>query len=150
MTIKFYHEYDDYGCFSNFSAHHVELDGKYWKTSEHFYQAQKVIGTPYEDQVREAPTPDKAAELGRSDDAPLRDDWVEAKDDVMRRVVLEKFQTHVDIRETLLNTGDELLVEDSPVDYYWGCGADGTGKNMLGIVLMEVRDQLRNNKSESS
>jgi len=143
MTIKFYHEYDAYGCFSNFSAHSVELDGKFWKTSEHYYQAQKVVGTPYEDQIREAPTPDKAAELGRSDDAPLREDWADAKDDVMRRVVLKKFQTHTEIRDILLETGDEQLVEDSPVDYYWGCGADGTGKNMLGIVLMEVRDQLR-------
>lgn len=143
MTIKFYHEYDPYGCFSNFSAHGIELDGKYWKTSEHYYQAQKVVGTPYEDRIREAPTPDRAAELGRSDDAPLRDDWIEAKDDVMRRVVLKKFQTHADIRDTLLQTRDEQLVEDSPVDYYWGCGKDGTGKNMLGIVLMEVRDQLR-------
>lgn len=144
MTIKFYHEYDPYGCFSNFSAHAIELDGKYWKTSEHYYQAQKVVGTPYEDKVREAPSPDKAAEYGRSDDAPLRQDWDDAKDDAMRRAVLKKFQTHADIREILLNTGDEHLVEDSPVDYYWGCGEDGSGKNMLGIVLMEIREQLRN------
>lgn len=142
MAIKFYHEYDPYGCFSNFSAHGIELDGKYWKTSEHFYQAQKVVGTEWEDKIREAPTPDKAAAYGRSDDAPLRADWNEAKDDVMRRAVLKKFQTHADIRDILLNTADEHLIEDSPVDYYWGCGADGSGKNMLGIVLMEVREQL--------
>jgi hypothetical protein len=28
-------------------------------------------------------------------------------------------------------------------DMYWGCGADGTGQNMLGKVLMEVREELK-------
>ena len=42
-----------------------------------------------------------------------------------------------------LATGDEELVEDSPNDYYWGRGRSGTGKNMLGRILMEVRDELR-------
>jgi hypothetical protein len=43
----------------------------------------------------------------------------------------------------LLGTGDEELVENAPGDYYWGCGADGSGRNMLGRILMEVRSGLR-------
>jgi len=43
----------------------------------------------------------------------------------------------------LLSTGDEQIIENSPIDYYWGCGADGSGKNMLGQVLMEIREILR-------
>jgi len=43
----------------------------------------------------------------------------------------------------LLSTGDAEIVENSPIDYYWGCGANGSGKNRLGIILMEVRDILR-------
>ena len=70
---------------------------------------------------------------------PLRKDWELAKDDVMRRAVLKKFETHADIREVLLGTGDEALVENAPGDFYWGCGADGSGKNMLGRILVEVR-----------
>ncbi|HEY9873856.1 MAG TPA: NADAR family protein, partial [Candidatus Obscuribacterales bacterium] len=73
---------------------------------------------------------------------PLRRDWEEVKDDVMRRGVLCKFETHADIREVLLSTGDKLIVENSPIDYYWGCGADGSGKNKLGQILMEVREIL--------
>lgn len=61
----------------------------------------------------------------------------------MRRAVLKKFQAHADLRATLLDTGDEELVENAPGDYYWGCGADGSGKNMLGRILMEVRAALR-------
>jgi N-glycosidase YbiA len=65
------------------------------------------------------------------------------KDNIMRKAVLCKFETHGDIREILLSTGDEEIVENSPIDYYWACGKDGSGKNMLGIILMEVRDKLR-------
>jgi len=143
MTIYFYTIHDNYGCFSNFSRHGFELDGVYWKTSEHYFQAQKFVDTKYLDKVREARSPKDAATLGRRRDFPLRDDWEAVKDDVMRQAVLKKFQTHDDIRKILLDTGDEDLVENAPGDYYWGCGKDGTGKNMLGIILMEVREQLR-------
>lgn len=46
--------------------------------------------------------------------------------------VLCKFKTHTDIRNILLSTGNAEIVENSPIDFYWGCGADGSGKNMLG------------------
>lgn len=61
----------------------------------------------------------------------------------MLRGLLRKFSTHSDIREMLLSTGDEELVEKAPTDYYWGCGKSGTGRNRLGVLLMEVRKQLR-------
>lgn len=143
MTIYFYSALEvDYGCFSNFSRHGFGIDGIYWKTSEHYFQAQKFVGTEFEDKVREARSPKDAAGLGRRRDFPLRKDWEGVKDDVMRHAVLKKFQTHAEIREILLNTGDKNIVENAPGDYYWGCGKDGTGKNMLGIILMEVREQL--------
>ena len=52
-------------------------------------------------------------------------------------------EAHADIRTLLLDTGDEVIVENAPRDYYWGCGADGSGKNRLGEILMEVRAILR-------
>ncbi len=61
----------------------------------------------------------------------------------MRKAVLRKFETHKDIRDILLSTDNEEIVENSPIDFYWGCGSDGSGKNMLGIILMEVREILR-------
>ncbi|MEO1287129.1 MAG: NADAR family protein [Chloroflexota bacterium] len=142
MPIYFYTTGEAYGEFSNFSRHGFELDGHYWKTSEHYFQAMKFEGTPYYDKVREARTPKEAAKLGRRRDFPLRKDWEDVKDDVMRRAVLKKFQTHQSLKELLLSTGDEEIVENAPSDYYWGCGYDGSGKNMLGVILMEVRQQL--------
>ncbi|MBZ0290819.1 MAG: NADAR family protein [Anaerolineae bacterium] len=145
-TIYFYSTQDEYGCFSNFSQHGFELDGQYWKTSEHYFQAQKFVGTKYEEQVRLAKTAKQAAELGRRRDFPLRRDWERVKDQVMRRAVLRKFETHADIRDILLNTGDSQIVENAPGDYYWGVGKDGSGQNRLGQILMEVRAILREKK----
>jgi N-glycosidase YbiA len=96
------------------------------------------------EKVRQTKTPKDAANMGRDRSLPLRSDWGQVKDDVMRKAVLQKFRTHADIREILLATGDEVLVENSPIDYYWGCGKDGSGKNKLGQILMEVREVLHN------
>ncbi len=151
MTVYFYGTRDKYGGFSNFSPHGFVseaapqelLDGVYWPTSEHYFQAQKFAGTPHADEIRQAKTPKDAAKMGRDRKRPLRPDWEQVKDDIMRRGVLRKFETHADIREVLLSTGSEEIVENSPIDYYWGCGADGSGKNRLGQILMEVREILR-------
>ena len=143
MAIYFYKINDEYGCFSNFSKHGFELNGKYWMTSEHYFQAQKFAGTEFEEQVRLSATPMEAANKGRDRSKPLRKDWEEVKDDVMRRAVLEKFESNTDARNMLLSTGNEDLIEKTTKDYYWGCGEDGTGKNMLGKILMETREILR-------
>ncbi len=142
MTIYFYSTREQYGCFSNFSLHGFQLDSVWWTTSEHYFQAQKFVGTPYLEEIRVLKTPKEAATRGRSHTLPLRLDWEQVKDDIMRQAVLQKFKTHTDICEILLSTGDELIVENAPRDYYWGCGADGSGKNKLGLILMEVREIL--------
>lgn len=144
MTIYFYSTREvPYGCFSNFSAHGFELDGRFWKTSEHYFQAQKFVGTEHVEVVRRASTPKEAARLGRDRARPLRGDWEQVKDDVMRRALRAKFAAHPELRERLLGTAEEALVEKTSGDYYWGCGSDGSGKNMLGQLLMELRAELR-------
>lgn len=61
----------------------------------------------------------------------------------MLECVLAKFLQNPNLAAELLSSGDEELVEDSPVDAWWGCGKDGTGLNMLGKVLGEVRPILK-------
>jgi hypothetical protein len=61
----------------------------------------------------------------------------------MREAVLTKFLTHLEIQSILLSTGDRPIVEDSPTDYYWGCGVEKTGQNHLGKILMSVRQEIR-------
>ena len=142
VMIKFYKLKDPYGCFSNFSRNGFDLDGKYWKTSEHYYQAQKFSGTKHEEEVRVCESPREAANMGRRRDLPLRPDWEEIKDSIMYKCLKAKFSQNSDILSILISTGKEEIVEDSKVDYYWGCGEDNSGKNMLGKLLVKVRDEL--------
>lgn len=114
--------------------------------SEHYFQAKKFIGTEYEDQVRMVSTPMEAANMGRHRSKPLRKDWEEVKDDIMRKAVFEKFKANNDAKKILLSTGDEEIIEKTTKDYYWGCGEDGTGKNMLGKILMKTGNILLNCK----
>jgi ribA/ribD-fused uncharacterized protein len=143
MTIYFYTPRDEYGCFSNFSPHGIELDGRYWPTVEHYFQAQKFTDPGHRERIATALTPKDAKTLGWDRKLGIRPDWDEIKDDVMLRAVRKKFATHERIRTILLATGDESLVENAPSDSYWGCGADGSGKNRLGEILMQVRAELR-------
>lgn len=142
--IFFYHQRREYGCFSNFSTHVVEIDGKGWRTSEHYYQAMKFPHDPDRQQrILEARTPMAAKRVAWERDARLRGDWDSFRVEVMRQVLNAKFRQHDDIRQVLLSTADRALVEHTKNDRFWADGGDGTGSNMLGRLLMELRDELR-------
>lgn len=144
MAVYFYSKAaSPYGCLSNFSPHGVELGGAWWPTVEHYFQAQKFPDPACRERIRRAATPKQAKTLGRSREHPIRVDWEQVKEEVMRRAVLRKFETHAEPRAVLLGTGDQELIENAPSDYYWGCGKTGTGRNRLGQILMEVRAALR-------
>lgn len=88
----------------------------WWPTSEHYFQAQKVSGTPLYQKILETKSPMRAAELGRDRKYPIRADWDEVKDEVMKRAVKAKFEAHQEIRAILLGTGSELIVEKTTQD----------------------------------
>jgi ribA/ribD-fused uncharacterized protein len=143
-TIYFYSKTTAYYELSNFSPHGFALDGAYWPTVEHYFQAQKFPSQPaYQDKIRQARSPKDAKALGRSRKVPLRPDWEEVKDEVMRRALRAKFLAHPELTALLLETGGRELIENAPSDYYWGCGRTGTGQNRLGSLLMELRAALR-------
>lgn len=142
MPLYFYSTREPYGEFSNFSKHGVEIDGLWWATTEHYFQAQKFEDADYREQIRNASSAKLAAELGRDRSKLLRSDWEAVKEDVMHRAVRAKFEAHPALKTLLLSTGKEDIVENAPGDYYWGCGKDGSGKNRLGHILMQVRAEM--------
>lgn len=155
QVIKFCSPRGEYGFLSNFSYHSFETEEfsakscsyykVVWKTSEHYYQAMKFVGTDwqYSKRVRLANTPSEAARLGRDRSYPLRLDWEHVKEIIMRRALMAKFIQNPEIKKALIDTGNATLVEHRKADSYWGDGGNGTGKNRLGIILMEVRDYLK-------
>jgi predicted NAD-dependent protein-ADP-ribosyltransferase YbiA (DUF1768 family) len=167
--IKFYRTADWYGEFSNFADYVIKLMDKDWPTSEHFFQAMKFIGTIHEEEVRKAPKPGRAFAIGGDRKRPLRPDWDKAvdfatitdsawlksdwqrfvggpmltKDYVMLQAVRAKFTQYEELGALLLSTGTKKLIEHTTKDRYWADGGDGSGKNLLGKILMLVREELR-------
>lgn len=139
--INFYSTSDDYGDFSNFAAWPIKVDGKTWPTSEHYFQAQKFLDEKYREIfVGFLPlwSPHAWARLLK----PLRKNWESVKEQVMRKALRAKFEQHAELRALLLATAPAKLVEHTENDAYWGDGGHGKGKNRLGYLLMELREQL--------
>ena len=145
MKIEFYKTADPYGVFSNFSHHPIILKGKAWPTTEHYFQAQKYDVTEHEENVRLTAGPIAAAAMGRDRNLPLRKDWEQVKENVMKEVLLAKIDQYPKIKELLLSTDDNEIIEHTENDNYWADGGDGSGKNRLGVIWMEIRKELRKN-----
>lgn len=140
--LHFYRVEDEYGEFSNFAPSPIRLKGGLWPTVEHYFQAQKFAGTEHEKQVRLANSPMIAARMGRSRSRPLRRDWEQVKENIMREGLRAKFTQHPQLRDLLIATGKRTLIEHTTNDRYWADGGDGKGRNRLGILLMELRAEL--------
>ena len=142
--IKFYKVNDDYGFMSNFAPYPFSDGGKIWPTSEHYFQAQKFLVPQIQEIIRQIVSPMDAALEGRNRQNPLRSDWEEVKDEVMLQAFRMKFSQNPDIAKELMATGDAIIIEHTRNDAYWADGGDGSGKNKLGLLLMQVREELKN------
>jgi len=146
--IRFYRASErPYGPFSNLYRRPVEFDGVTYATSEHAYQAGKPRKDAVRDWLLSAPSPALLAMAAHGlyywDIVP---GWSTTKLDRMRGVLKAKFTQHADLKELLLSTGTARLIEsasvDNEVNRFWG-EVNGVGRNTLGIMLMELRDELR-------
>ena len=155
-TIRFFGKNGRYAIFSNFADVPLTINGKDYATSEHYFQSMKFIKTDpeYAEEVRLAATPLESKKLGRSRAHKIDPEWTDTNGDregesivVMRRVLFCKALQNANFRDMLLNTPkDSLIIEASRFDSYWGEGPDKRGKNMLGKLLMELRDRLVSKK----
>lgn len=125
---------------SNFYEVPVTYDGITYGSNEAAFQAQKTISK--EDRIEFASlNPSLAKRKGRH--VKLRSDWEEVKDSIMKDIVRAKFTQNNDLKAKLLATNDEYLIEGNTWgDKYWG-QVNGIGQNKLGLILMEVRDELK-------
>ena len=142
--IKFYKVNDEYGFMSNFAPYLFSDGSRIWPTSEHYFQAQKFLVPQIQEKIRQIASPMDAALEGRNRQNPLRSDWEEVKDEVMLQALRMKFSQNPEIVRELLATGDANIIEHTRNDAYWADGGDGTGKNKLGLLLMQVREELKN------
>jgi len=140
--IKIPHYETSYFLFSNFSPHRVVYKGVSYPTLEHAFQAQKFLDEKTRNEIKDASSPLSAFKLGRKLSGK-REDWSKIKLNIMYELLKEKVTQHDEVREILLNTGDEEIIEENPNDNFWGNGKDGKGENHMGKVLMRIRDELK-------
>jgi ribA/ribD-fused uncharacterized protein len=146
--IRFYRSNEKpYGVFSNLYRRTIIFEDVTYATSEHAYQAGKARKDNVREWMLSAPSPSLVAMVAHGlyvwDVTP---NWSKIKFDRMRAVLLAKFSQHEDLRKILLDTGNARLVESATVknsvNLEWG-EVNGQGKNMLGVLLMEVRALLQ-------
>lgn len=132
---------EEYKFLSNFYPASVFCeDGLVYKSSEAAYQAHKTDNIEERKRFQEL-SPYDAKVLGRK--VKTIEHWDNVKYIVMYDIVERKFHQHPDLAEKLLNTGDAELIEGNAWgDTYWGV-CNGEGKNILGNMLMDIRESLK-------
>jgi hypothetical protein len=142
--IRFYRATGKFGFLSNLYKRPIEFEFRTFTCSETAYQFGKPNDVKIAEWIISAPKPHLCAAAAHSLFAfDIRQDWNQVKIDRMRAVLRAKFTQHVDLKKSLLDTGNAILVEESKFDAFWGIGKKGNGKNMLGVLLMEIRDEIR-------
>jgi len=145
--IRFYRASDKpYGAFSNLFRREIEFENERFSTAEHAYQAGKARKPEVKAWLMAAPSPALLAMAAHGlyywD---VSEGWSKKKFDRMRNVLRAKFEQHEDLRGLLVSTGNKRLIEtatvDNAVNRLWG-EVNGVGRNMLGVLLMEVRSEL--------
>jgi ribA/ribD-fused uncharacterized protein len=127
-------------CLSNFSDHPIVVDGDIYPTVEHYFQSMKFPNSKIGNIIRNASSPDQAQQLAKEYKDDRRNDWSKVKENIMLFALQVKVKTHPDVREFLLATGNATLVEESPIDEYWGIGPSGCGQNRMGNLWMQIRN----------
>lgn len=130
---------DDYYFLSNFYPCIVNYDGRKFRSSEAAFQSAKCLSESDKDLFM-TKTPAEAKKDVRK--MKTRTDWYNVSIQVMYDVVYAKFSQNPALKEKLLATGDAYLEEGNfHKDDFWGTYY-GKGKNMLGKILMLVRQEL--------
>jgi ribA/ribD-fused uncharacterized protein len=141
----FFYEQDHY-YLSNFSAFRLHWEELDFDTSEHAYQWAKFSGTLNANAVcpliLSARSAHEAFKLAERYKDQRRPDWDNVKVDIMRVILCAKVEQHEYVARKLIETGDRILIENSWRDDFWGWGPNRDGKNMLGVLWMQVRAQI--------
>ena len=150
-----------YGILSNYYPINIIIDNKQWNSTESYYQSEKFTDEWYKEQIRLTKTPHQSKMLGTMSvshyswadnvnkiiniaiekNIKIRSDWDDIKDEIMEKALNIKFK-HMYPQKVLLLTKNKPICENSPYDYYWGIGKNGTGKNKLGKLLMNIRSEI--------
>lgn len=122
----------------------IRAKGITFPTSEHYYQWQKYNDPIIRQRIISAATPDLALQYGQKYSYLMVPNFDKTK--AMLNALRAKFSQHPDLANALVQTGSRPLIYHNMYDSFWADGGDGTGHNMLGQLLMQVRTELQQGK----
>jgi len=141
-----------YRFLSNFHLVDVEFEGETYPSTEHAYQAAKSYDSAIRKRIREVDSPGLAKRLGSAPPKGLTNaskDWDSRRLIVMEDLLRQKFAPNTELAKMLLETGDAKLIEGNTWgDTFWGV-CNGKGSNHLGILLMKIRNELKEKGNEN-
>lgn len=124
-------------------ARSIQLEGQEWPSAEHYVHAMLAGNARLAKATKEAETALDAYKLNKPWYRPKKKGWKTQRRIYMTRAIYTLVQMYSDVREYLLDTGDQKISETSLYDHYWGVGRDWRGDNTVGVVWMDVRNKIR-------
>ena len=154
--VFFWKDTEENGCFSNWYSRPFVIDGIQYPHVEQYMMSQKA--RLFHDDVRYAAilrteNPNDCKKLGKQVTPFDPKIWDGAKYEIVKAGNRAKFEQNPDLKAKLLATGTAILAEASPRDKIWGIGKTARtaaevdpsawpGKNLLGKILMELREEF--------
>lgn len=133
----------EYAFLDNDYETHITIDGIVFKTVTAAFESRKVDDLIIQFKISKK-SPAEARRYVKA--FVLPSDWADTQDEIMKSIVVKKFEQNPKLRQKLIATGDELLVYNNTCnDKYWGLHK-GCGKNRLGTILMQVRSEFMRGK----
>ncbi len=128
-------------CFDNFSAHQVSIWGINFPTAEHAFQWKKFseVRPDLAANILAARSPEAAKHISDANKSNQPENWSDVRVGVMEEILGAKTEQHDDVKDALKRSGRRKIIENSPIDRFWGIGPDGTGANMVGKIWMKIR-----------
>ncbi|WP_419812140.1 NADAR family protein [Bacterioplanoides sp.] len=149
LNSHFFSRHDANELLGSASPHGFYLDDQDWPSVEHYFQAMQFDNPGFQEKIRHTKTAEDAIKFTKWRFWQRRKDWKQRRQVLMTRAMYTKCKAHLEVAAALLDSGDQTLVENSMYDYFWGCGRDRRGQNQFGKILMNVREKLQQETSES-
>lgn len=130
---------------NNFSAHAINLWGIEFPTAEHAFQWKKFSENRPDlaEQILAAKSPHAVKEISDANKNNQPPNWQEQKVSIMEKILRAKVKQHEDVLNVLKRTGERQIIENSPVDSFWGIGPDQKGLNTVGTLWVKIRDSIK-------
>ncbi|HXK40385.1 MAG TPA: NADAR family protein [Candidatus Paceibacterota bacterium] len=129
------------------SPHTVLYEDVLYPTVEHAYHCLRYTDPVIIEEIKTASTPLRAWEISQRHKGTQRPGFSAKKVAIMKELSRAKYEQHEDVREALMGSGDLRIVkhitDGPPADGFWDDGKDGTGRNHIGEIWMELRSELR-------